>query len=83
MAAAKAGVLGVRWLQRAARKVVPLGARTGPRESPRSQCWEGSPEVWCVEWRVPIVDTEAAESGRGRRWSWYFSEKQVAGLLVL
>nr|XP_014335555.1 PREDICTED: NADH dehydrogenase [ubiquinone] 1 beta subcomplex subunit 8, mitochondrial isoform X2 [Bos mutus] len=28
MAAARAGVLGVRWLQKAARNVVPLGART-------------------------------------------------------
>ena len=28
MAAARVGVLGVRWLQKAAQNVVPLGART-------------------------------------------------------
>ena len=28
MAAARAGVLGVRWLQKAARNMVPMGART-------------------------------------------------------
>uniref|UniRef100_A0A8D2FPJ6 NADH:ubiquinone oxidoreductase subunit B8 n=1 Tax=Theropithecus gelada TaxID=9565 RepID=A0A8D2FPJ6_THEGE len=31
MAVARAGVLGVQWLQRASRNVVPLGARTASR----------------------------------------------------
>ena len=42
MAAARAGVLGVRWLQKAARNMVPMGARTGPLERARPQCgWVG------------------------------------------
>ena len=57
MAAARAGVLGVRWLQKAARNVVPLGARTGPLVRARPQCgWEGGvPEVYCVGRRVDLV----------------------------
>lgn len=70
MAAARAGVLGVRWLQRASRNMVPMGARTGPRERARPQCGRGVPEVWYVGRRVGIVDTAAGESGQGQRWSW-------------
>ena len=82
MAAARAGVLGVRWLQRAARSVVPLGARTGPRERARPQSGKGMPEGWCVGGRMDVVNTAAAvsvlgggdgvgmsrEAGGGSRW---------------
>lgn len=65
MAAARAGVLAVRWLQRASRTVVPLGARTGPRERARPQSGKGMPEGCCVGRRMGIVDTAAAVSGLG------------------
>lgn len=79
MAAARAGVLGVRWLQRAARNVVPLGARTGPRE----QCGKGMPEVWCVRGRVDVMDTTAAVSGQGAEVKLVCPEEGVEGLVVL
>lgn len=79
MAAARAGVLGVRWLQRAARNVVPLGARTGPRE----QCGKGMPEVWCVGGRVDVMDTTAAVSGQGAEVKLVCPEEGVEGLVVL
>lgn len=78
MAAARAGVLGVRLLQRASRNMVPFGVRTGPREPARPQCGKGMLEVRCVGGRM---DNAAAASGLGAEVELVYSgEKRVEGL---
>lgn len=79
MAAARAGVLGVRWLRRASRNVVPFGARSGPRERARPQRGNGVPEGWCVGGRAGLVDTAAEESRLGVEVV-HPAEKQVENL---
>lgn len=81
MAAARAGVLGVRWLQRAGRNVVPPGARTGPRERARPQCGEGMSEGWCVvggRW-VSWIPRRPCR-GWGAEMEFVYPEKRVEGL---
>lgn len=82
MAAARAGVLGVRWLQRAGRTVVPLGARTGPRERARPPCGKGVPEGWCVGGRWVFWGPRRPCRGSGRRWSSRFQKSGWRASLV-
>ena len=84
MAAARVGVLGVRWLQKAARNVVPLGARTGPLVRARPQCgWEGGvPEVYCVGRRVDLVGYHGRRVRGRAEVELGYPRKRKEGLLV-
>ena len=84
MAAARVGVLGIRWLQKAARNVVPLGARTGPLERARPQCgWEGDvPEVYCVGRRVDLVGHHGRRVRERAEVGLAYPQRRKEGLLV-